>query len=94
MNSGWACASGSSERVNNNRLRGQPCLDPLKMAKGGITFPASTTAVGFFYNTLIMSIKGIPNPMDLSTDHKKGYSRWSKAFIASIERTATGEFRP
>lgn len=41
------CANGSSERANSSGLRGQPCLDPLKIAKGGeLVLPVSTTAVG------------------------------------------------
>ena len=43
-----ACASGSRERANNRGLRGQPCLEPLEMAKGGeVVLPVSTTADGF-----------------------------------------------
>lgn len=93
-----ACANGSRERererANSNGLRGQPCLDPLEIAKGGEqVLPVSTTAVGFLYNTLTISIKRVPKPMASSTDHKKGHSRRSKAFIVSSERTAAGELR-
>lgn len=87
-------ANGSRESTNSKGLKGQPCLDPLEMAKGGGRFlPLSTTAVGLLYNTLIISIKGAPKPIVSSTDHKKGHSKRSKAFIASNDRTAAGEFR-
>lgn len=51
-----------------------------------LVFPVNTTAVGFLYNTLIMSLKGIPNPMD--TDHENVHLRQSKAFLAFCQRTA------
>lgn len=71
-----------------------PALDPLKMANEGEQFlPVSTTAAGFLYNTLIISIKGTLKPIASSTHHKNGHSRRSKAFIAFNEMTAAGELR-
>lgn len=89
-----ACASGSRESANNRGLRGQPCLVPLDIEKGGEqVLPVSTTAVGFLYSTLIILINDIPNPIHSSSDHRKGHSRRSKAFNASKERTAAGELK-
>jgi len=38
-------------------------------------------------------MNGMPNLINSSTDHGKGHSRRSKAFIASSERAAAGELK-
>ncbi len=58
-----ACASDSSDKINNNGERGSPCLVDPDILKGlEHTSPVIATAEGSEYIVLIIPIKLDPKP--------------------------------
>ncbi|AAU10898.1 hypothetical protein LDVICp052 [lymphocystis disease virus-China] len=78
-------AKGSIAIINNNGLRGQPCLIPFFSKKNiDCLSPVQTHAEGLSYINFTHAIKFSPKPNLFRVSNKYDRFKKSKAFSASV----------